>query len=200
MDDQILHPPLAEFRHLLSARVLHVLTRNGFSSAADVQQAHDLGTLWDVRGIGSAALLEIKLALGSLPPDATAPPAITSLSPLAEGASALSGRELTLILALAESGHAHRIYADELSRNEALAALGHLRQLAGEDEVGDLYPDGPDNDPWPPEPKQHTVAVEDSRTIVKDTTPPAAPRAVPEPVDDSYEGYVLEPPPGWGQF
>ena len=106
-----------------------------------------------------------------------------------------------ILLALAEAGHANRTYADALSRTEALATLGHLRQLAGEDEIGDLYPavreqapqphgpDGPDNDPWPPERPRRTEPA---------PGPDPRWRNAPEPVDDSFEGYVIDPKPGWG--
>lgn len=213
MDETILNPPLAPMRGLVSARTMNLLTRNGFISVSDVQQAHDFGTLGGIKGLGTAALLEIKLALGNLPPDAPQLPRHDSPAPPAGNVSALSERELTLLLAMAEAGLDH--LDQRVSVSEALTALRHLRQLAGEDEIGDLYPDGPDNDPFPPEPKHLTVDAEGGRTTLKDATTgiplprslsrgeadwdtPA--RTAPEPEDDEYAGYVIEPKPGWGRF
>lgn len=194
MNTTILNTPLAQLRPLVSARTLHLLTRNGFTEIPDVQLALGLGTLSDLRGLGPVALMEIRLALDNLPETAPEPAPASSLSPLAENASALSGRELILILALAEAGHANRIYADELSRNEALATLGHLRQLAGEDEIGDLIPSEPAAPKVPadwPTPKLNEPSPAIPQQII---------RREPEPVDDEFEGYVIEPQENWGRF
>jgi hypothetical protein len=209
MNTTILNTPLAQLRQLVSARTLHLLTRNGFTEIPDVRLALGLGTLGDIRGLGPVALMEIRLALDSLPADETPPalpalpesavaPALTEreLSGLTERElSGLTERELRIILTLAEASTTR--LPPQYTVNEAEVALSRLREIV--------------------RPQPYTADVEPGgRIIIKDATgtplprsksrgeepelpyrPPA--RREPEPVDDDFEGYVIDPKPGWGQ-
>lgn len=193
MNTTILNTPLAQLRPLVSARTLHLLTRNGFTEIPDVQLALGLGTLSDLRGLGPVALMEIRLALDNLPKGAPEPLPGTTPAPTTGIQSTLSERELTLILALAEAGLDH--LDPRISMSEALATLGHLRQLAGEGEPGDLIPSEPAapkvQADWPA-PKLNEPSPAIPRQII---------RREPEPMDDEgFEGYVIEPVENWGRF
>jgi hypothetical protein len=223
MNTTITPTPLALFSGQVSVRTWNVLVRNGLTDLDVLRQALANGLKpGAIRNLGQVALLEIRLALDNLPETAEEPLPSTSPAPLAENASALSGRELTLILALAEAGLDH--LDPGISMSEALATLGHLRQLAGEDEIGDLIPSAPPREPAPQpdwddrpstRPQPLTADVEGGRIILKDATGtplrrsksrgeedelPYRPqqRPEPEPVDDEFEGYVIDPKPGWG--
>jgi hypothetical protein len=204
MNTTILNAPLVQLRPLVSARTLHLLTRNGFEKIADVQLALGLGTLGDLRGLGPVALMEIRLALDELPREAAG-----GMAP--EGTpgktDALTDRELRVILALAESGMSEDDFAGTCSWDEAHAALKHLRLVAGGERTDTTLhapadwpqrqqsrePENPDlaEHPLPrlPEPPAAGIPV----------TPPPQ-RAEPEPVDDNFEGYVIDPKPDWGRF
>jgi hypothetical protein len=196
--------PIAVFKSQTGARTWNLLVRHGLDDLTLIRQALADGLApGDYKGLGQIALLEIRLALDSLPADET-PPALPALPALPESAvaPALSGRELTLLLALAEAGMDR--LDPRISVNEASSALGHLRQLAGEDEIGDLYPAAdPAEIAFPPTPVNPPALIPQPHP---GDGPPRAPenwpprRREPDPVDDDFEGYVIDPKPGWGQF
>ena len=85
--------PLAVFKGQVGARTWNLLIRHGLDDLTRLRQALADGLApGDYKGLGQVALLEIRLALGNTPEPAPEPPAVTDLSPLAQGASALSGR------------------------------------------------------------------------------------------------------------
>jgi hypothetical protein len=194
MDETILNIPLGPLRPLISTRIWNLLTRSGFSTIAQLRKAQDEGLRpGDIKGLGSAALLEIRLALDSLPADAERPreaPAGTAPAP-----SALTGRELLVILGLAEAGMSERAWAWHGShpgypagdQAEALNAVRRLHLLVHGTPRPDGVPDPLDD------PREGGDPVVFGGTLTQPPDPPPPPgRPGPEPVDDEFAGYEMD--------
>lgn len=219
MDETIMNVPLAQLRPRLSTRIWNLLTRNGFTTEAQVQHALDDGLRpGDIKNLGAAALLEIRLALADLPPQPREP---------APGAPAgLSSRELEVILGLAEAGMSEQAWSwhggypgyPAENQDEALAALRHLHLVVRGTPRPDGIPDPEDSPSQRDRPSggppaswraewdsaedatydRSAAASEQGWTVPQPVDSYQPGRTGPEPLDDEYEGYVLDTPPGWG--
>jgi hypothetical protein len=201
MTDTPTRSPLAPLRPLVSARTFGLLTRHEFGSIAQVRQELSDGLQpGDYKGLGSVALLEIKLALADLPPAAAsatrgAPekPAAAAEQPIQSSSraqavvfpSVLTERELTLLIELAETGMEQ--LGPQWTVNEAETAIANLRQqrlisstLGGPAPVNPL-PAAPVNPPAL-SPQPHPG---DAPPRAPENWPPrGAGRPEPEPMDD----------------
>lgn len=203
MSNTITPTPLAVFSSSLSARTWNLLVRNGLGTLPLLRQALADGLrAGDIKGLGPVALLEIRLALNNLPEDAPEPPASTPSAPTAEIQSGLSERELSVVLTLAEAGMSEDGFAGKCSWDEAYAALVRLRALAAPipARARALAEPDPENNPASYTPESYprdfqAIDLARTRPALTQPDPPVPQRPEPEPVDDDYEGYVIDTKP-----